>query len=101
MKYNREKIEAAKILFAEVLELDEKLPENKRVSASFYGGYHGFISVDFFECNEEGIFQRAEGLPHGIGCTLYGEASSENNPFAKVSAVLKDWEERYCKNENT
>ena len=92
MRYNQEKVEAAKILTGKILELNQKLPENRCVMFEITGILHPAYIVTFCVKN-----QRTQAFNMERTFTvLLSEADGENR-FSEICAYMKKWEEAYCK----
>ena len=92
MKYNKEKVEAAKILFAEILELNQKLPEDRWVDVALSGGPYPSIEVGFWEKQRTGGFFFADG-----DSLLYVHLTGRSQEsFTDITAKMQEWKELYC-----
>ncbi len=97
MKYNKDKVEEAKILFAEILELNQELPEDRWITIS-HTGSSGLLTVVFWAEDEE-----CEPC-YGNGDRLTVNLREEKrrgyytlNTFADITAKMQEWKELYCK----
>ena len=98
MEYNKEKIEAAKILFAEVLELNQQLPENRFIDVDLSGGpQHPAIVVSFWKERETGGFFYDDGDSYfKIYFADKNRSGFPEDCFAKLTAKMQKWKELYC-----
>ena len=100
MKYNKEKVEAAKILFAEIINLNEKLPERMEVKLRVDGGRYSKIEVIFWkqdESGENGELNFADEDRYQIFLTDEEWHKEFENSFAEITAKMQEWKELYCK----
>ena len=92
MRYNPDKVEAAKILTAEILELNQKLPENRCVLFEITGILHPAYSVTFCVKNPKtSIFTVERAF------TVLLSAADSENSFANICDYMRRWKESYCK----
>lgn len=96
MKYNKEKVEAAKILFAEILELNQQLPEDRWITIS-HSGSCDLLQVVFWAEDEE----REPSYGNGDRLTVSLRDGKRRddifNTFADITAKMQEWKELYCK----
>jgi hypothetical protein len=100
MKYSKEKAEAIKILFAEILETNEELEKNKanrEIQFELDGGTFPAIYVRFWDWT-------AENNPREtFEVSLEGKDEGERRrSLSALSKKVKDWRERfgYSEKEN-
>lgn len=94
MKYNKDKVEVAKILFAEILELNQELPEDRFIDIMTRGHKDGWLEVIFWHIDKEGgpDYERRDRFYE-----LLGDVSFRENTFADITTKMQEWKELYCK----
>ena len=97
MKYNKEKIEAAKILFAEILELNQKLPEDKSVDFHSCGMNNPKIEVIFWFIDENGDYDFKDEDHYEIYLIDEEWHTPFESSYAEITAKMQEWKELYCK----
>ena len=97
MKYSKGKVEAAKILFAEIINLNEKLPERMKVELRVDGGEYSKIEVIFWKPDENGELDYADEDRYQIYLTKKDWQKRYESSFAKITAKMQEWKELYCK----
>ncbi len=92
MKYRKDKVEAAKILTAEILELNQRLPENRCVLFEITGILHPACIVTFCVKNPKtSAFTMEKTFT-----VLLSEADTSDS-FASICDYMKKWKEFFCK----
>ena len=92
MKFNKDKIEAAKILTAEILELNQILPENRCVLFEITGILNPAYIVTFCVRNPKTQSFKLEKT-----FTVLLSTSEKDNCFPEICAHMKKWKEFYCR----
>jgi hypothetical protein len=92
MRYNKEKIEAVKILVPEILELNQRLPENKGIIFEITNIIHPAYIVTFCTWEPKKHVYRMEKT----FTVLLSEADTKND-FAEITKKMNEWKELYCK----
>lgn len=95
MKCDQSRAEAAKLLFAEIMEVNQELPEGRWVSFSFTGS-SGLLRVIFWKMNEADEENEIEA-EEDFTIYLHSEilAKSRKCAFADISAKLNEWRELF------
>ena len=98
MEYNKEKVESAKKLFEEILELNQKLPEDRWIDVELSGGPYPTITVSFWKEQEDGGFFYDDDDSY---LKLYFADIKRpglfESSYTKIAAKLQEWKELYCK----
>lgn len=94
MKYSKDKVEAAKILFAEILELNQELPEDREIYISISGGQVPMLEAIFWHREENGDMDYGDDE---IFREFLEDTIWEDGTFAKITAKMQEWKELYCK----
>ncbi len=92
MRYNPDKVEAAKILSGEILELNQRLPENRCVLFEITGILHPAYIVTFCRQNPKTLAFTMEKT-----FTVLLSAADSENSFASICDYMKKWKEFYCR----
>lgn len=92
MRYNQDKVEAAKILSGEILELNQILPENRCVLFEITGILHPAYIVTFCIRNPKTLAFTMER-----SFTVLLSAADSENSFANICDYMRKWKESYCK----
>ena len=99
MKCGKSRIEAAKLLFAEIMEVNQELSEDRWVSFSFTGS-SGLLRVIFWktdETDEENEIEAEEDFSIYLHNEIY--TKSRKCAFADISAKLNEWRELFGNSE--
>lgn len=96
MEYNKEKIEAAKILFAEVLELNQQLPKDRDIEMRICGMENPKVEVTFWYTNSDGTFDFADEDRFDVYLTDEDWHDICESSFADITAKMQEWKELYC-----
>lgn len=96
MKYNKDKVEAAKILFAEILELNQEFPVDRWITIS-HSGSCGLLTVVFWTEDEECEPSYGNGDRLTVNLREEKRRGDIFNTFADITAKMQEWKELYCK----
>lgn len=92
MKYSSEKIENAKVLAGEILELNQILPDDHCVMFEITGMFHPSYMVTFCVRNPKTmVFTMERSF-----AVLLSEVNKENR-FDEIRAYMNKWKESYCR----
>lgn len=97
MKYNKNKVEAVKILLSEILELNQQLPDEKFIDVWVKGGPVPVLDVTFWTIDEEGDFDYEDD---DVFHEFLDDVDWNEKTFAKITSKMNEWKELYC-NENS
>ena len=92
MKYSLEKIENAKVLAGEILELNQILPDDRCVMFEITGMFHPSYMVTFCVRN-----QRTQAFNMERTFTVLLSEADRENRFSEICAYMNKWREAYCK----
>ena len=96
MEYNKEKVEAAKILFAEVLELNQQLPKERDIEMRIWGMENPKVDVIFWHTDSNGTYDYADEDHFEVYLTDEDWHRSFESSFADITAKMQEWKELYC-----
>ena len=96
MKYNKEKVEAAKILFAEIMDLNQNLPEDLFIDLRICGMDNPKIEVIFWFVDENGDYDYKNEDHHEIYFTDEEWHTPFESSYAKITAKMQEWKGLYC-----
>lgn len=93
MKYSKEKVEAVKVLFAEILEINEELKNSgseKEIQFEFSGGDFPGIVVHFWD------FDYSQNPREVFEISLEkNDKPGRRHSIFELSEKVKDWRERF------
>jgi hypothetical protein len=92
MEYNKEKIEEAKALAAEILELNQILPDDRSVDISISGAPRPACTVEFYVRNPRTMDFKMENI-----FSIPLSEANKDNRFDEIRAYMNKWKEAYCK----
>lgn len=98
MKYNKYKVEAAKILFAEILELNQELPEDRSIDVKFEFGKYPNVEIQFWKQVQEAPRPAFKKEAEYINSLVKENWPVDDETFIScVTAKMQEWKELYRK----
>ena len=94
MKYSKGKTEAIKVLFAEILEVNEEFERagsEKEIQFELDGGKFPMIIVRFWDWESD----QKPAETFEISLDTYHERAGRRHDFSALLAKVRDWRERF------